>query len=78
MSRARYELYAYALEVVVRIVESLNLEFATIAGASIDMANAESAAQDVPQILLQSFDFRRIGGWSWIALRQYPRPYHAQ
>jgi hypothetical protein len=57
MPRARHEFYSYAFEVVVRVVESLNLELATIAGTSVDMANAESTAQDVPQVLLQSFDF---------------------
>jgi hypothetical protein len=40
VARAGYKLDPNAFEVIVRIVESLNLEFATIAGACIDMANA--------------------------------------
>jgi len=40
VARAGYKLDPNAFEVIVRIVESLNLEFATIAGTGIDMANA--------------------------------------
>jgi hypothetical protein len=56
VARARYKLDTDAFEIIVRIVESLNLEFATIAGACIDMANAQSTSQNLPQIPLQSFD----------------------
>jgi hypothetical protein len=78
MPGARYEFYADAFDVVVGIIECLNLEFASIAGAGIDMANAESAAQNISQILLQSVDCRRSGRWSGKGLSQYARAYHAR
>jgi hypothetical protein len=55
---ARYKFNTNAFEVIVRIIESLNLEFATVAGPSIDMANTDSTAQDLPKIPLESFDLR--------------------
>ena len=56
MSRACDEFDPDAFEVVVGIVERLNLQFASIAGAGIDVANTEGAAQDLPQIFLKRFD----------------------
>lgn len=78
MPRARNEFYADALKVVVRIAECLNLEFAAIAGAGIYMANAERAAQNIPQVIVLFLDCRRNSGWSGISLCQNPRAYHAR
>jgi len=54
--RARNEFDPNTFEVVIGIVERLNLEFASITGAGIDMADAECAPQDIQQISLESLD----------------------
>ncbi len=53
MPRAGDEPYAESFEVVERVVQGVNLELAAIAGASIDMANAERAAQERTNAFLQ-------------------------
>ena len=60
MPRAGNEFDPDAFEVVVGIIERLNFEFASIAGTGIDVANAESAAQNLQQIFLKCFDDRNL------------------
>ena len=75
---ARNEFYAGAFKVVVGIIESLNLKFAAIAGTGINMANAESAANDFPQFFLQIINRMRRANWGRNGLSQDSRAYHAR
>src|SRR6266702_2980593 len=52
MTRARDEADAQALDVVVRIVERVDFEFASVAGARIDLADAQRPAEHVEDVLL--------------------------
>src|SRR6266700_3899292 len=56
MTRACNELDSDAFKVVIRVVECMNFQFASVAGSGIDLANAEGATQDVLQILLKLLD----------------------
>jgi hypothetical protein len=77
MSWARYEFDPDAFEVVVRTVERLDFQFASITGTGIDVANAEGSAQNLQQIFVKRFDDWNFFERSWRRLRQYPRANHA-
>src|SRR5579862_8175764 len=54
VSRTCHKLYANSFDVVIRVVERLYLEFAAVAGAGVDVADAESTAQDLSEVLLKA------------------------
>jgi hypothetical protein len=58
MARAGDKADAQAFEVVVRVAQRIDFEFATIAGARIDLADAQGLAQDVQQFLLDARNLR--------------------
>jgi hypothetical protein len=53
VARTCHESNAQTLDVVDRIVERVNLEFAAVAGPGVDRANAECATHDVEDPALQ-------------------------
>jgi hypothetical protein len=56
MARAGDELDAAAFEVVVGIVEGVDFQLAGIAGAGIDFADGQRAAEDVQYLVVQAVD----------------------
>jgi hypothetical protein len=76
MSRARNELNADALDVVVGIIECLDLKLTSVAGSGIDMANAQSAAENSPNCLLDVLcrNIRFVSLRRWFS--QNPRANH--
>jgi hypothetical protein len=57
MAGTRDELDTQAFDVVVRIVERVDLQFAAVARASIDRANAQRPAKNVEYFLLDPMAF---------------------
>ena len=57
MTRARNEPDTKAFNVVIRVVQCMDFEFASVAGARIDLPDAEGAAQYIENLLLQLLMF---------------------
>ena len=62
--------YARSFEVVVRIVQRVDLKFAAVARSSIDMANAECAAKNSHELLLQRRGITSSAVGRWQSLGQ--------
>jgi hypothetical protein len=54
VARAGDELDAVAFEVVVGIVERVDLQLAAVAGAGIDLADGQRAAEDAQDLVVQA------------------------
>ena len=64
------KLYASSFEVVIRIVQRMDLKFAAVARSCINVANAECASKNSPDILLQYRSITSCAVWGWQRLGQ--------